>query len=113
MRAQDNRVLTGQALDEPPGFIDLLRIQSRGRLVQNENVGIVDDGLRQSNALPVALRELSDQLVSDVGNETSLHYLLSSALEFGVWNAFQPSNKQQIIYNAHFGVNRRILGKIP
>ena len=55
VRAQDDGVVPGQLLDQVPGLDDLLRIEARGRLVEDQNVGVVDDGLCQADALAVAL----------------------------------------------------------
>ena len=38
----------------------------RGGLIEDEHIGVVDDGLRQADALAVALGELADQLGADV-----------------------------------------------
>ena len=62
--AENNGVIAGQAANQLAGFVDLFGIQAGGGLVENQNIGIVDDGLGQSDALPVAFGELADQLVS-------------------------------------------------
>ena len=72
VRAENDRVVARQALDQRPGLDDLLRVQAGGGLVQNQDVGIVDDRLRQSDALPVAFGKLADQLVADIGDGASL-----------------------------------------
>jgi len=56
VRAQDNRVVASEALDQVARLVDLLGVESGGGLVQDEHVRIVKDGLRQADALPVALR---------------------------------------------------------
>ena len=43
------------SLIELPRFDDLLRVQARSRLVENQDFGIVKDRLRESDTLPVAL----------------------------------------------------------
>ena len=72
VRAQNDGVIAGQALDQVARLIDLLGIEARGRLVEDQHIGIVDDGLRQADALAVAFGELPDQLVSDVGDGAAL-----------------------------------------
>ena len=51
---QNDGVLAGETLDELPGLDDLSRVQPRGRLVQDEHFGIMNECLRQSYPLPVA-----------------------------------------------------------
>ena len=70
--AQDDGVVARQAANQLAGFIDLLGVEAGGRLVENQDVGVVDDGLRQSDALPVALGKLADQFVRDVGDGAAL-----------------------------------------
>ena len=53
-------------------FVDLLGVEAGGRLVENQHVGVVDDRLRQADALPVAFGQLADQLVPDVGDGAAL-----------------------------------------
>ena len=45
---ENNGVLARQVLDQIAGFVDLLGIQAGGRFIENQYVGIVDDGLRES-----------------------------------------------------------------
>ena len=62
-----------------PGLDDLLRVEPGGRLVEDQHVGVVDDGLRQPDALPVALRELAAVAVGHVGHPGLLHHLVDAA----------------------------------
>jgi len=54
--AQNNGVVAGEALDQVARLVDLLGIESGGRLVQNEHFGIVNDGLCQADPLAVPFR---------------------------------------------------------
>ena len=66
MGAQNDGVLAGQRLQQLADLDDLLGVEAGGRLVQNQDVGVVDDGLGQAHALPVALGELADEAVPDL-----------------------------------------------
>ena len=59
---------------------DLLRIESGGRLVEDEHLGIVQNRLREPDALPVALRELSAVAVRHVVDTRPAHRLFDAAL---------------------------------
>ena len=61
VRAEDDRVVAGQLLDELARLDDLLRVEAGGRFVEDEHVGIVDQGLGQADALPVALRSFAQR----------------------------------------------------
>ena len=47
-------MLAGQRLDETADLGDLLRVETDGRLVEDQHVRIAHDGLGQAHALPVA-----------------------------------------------------------
>ena len=40
VRAEDDRVLAAQLLDQAPGLDDLLRVEAGGRLVEDEHIGL-------------------------------------------------------------------------
>ena len=58
VRAQDDRVIAAKLLDELPGLDDMPRIEPGRRLVENQDLGIVHERLREPDPLPVALGEL-------------------------------------------------------
>ena len=66
--AEDDGVVAGERLDEVARLVDLLGIEAGGGLVEDQHVGVVDDGLGEADALAVALGELAEQLVFDVGD---------------------------------------------
>jgi len=43
--AENDGVIAGEGLDEVAGFVNLFGIEASGRLVKNQDVGIVNDGL--------------------------------------------------------------------
>ena len=49
-------------------------IEAGRRLVEDQHVGVVDERLRQADALPVALRELAAVAVGHVGDARPLHH---------------------------------------
>ena len=59
VRAEDDRVIAGELLDQLARLDDLLRVEAGGRLVEDQHVGVVDQRLRQADALLVALRQLA------------------------------------------------------
>ena len=60
-------------LDQLARLDDLLRIEAGGRLVEDQHVGVVNERLRQADALPVALRQLAAVAVRHVGDARALH----------------------------------------
>ncbi len=50
-----------QTPDQAADLDDLRGVQPDGRLVEDEQLWLVQDGLRQPDALPIALGELADR----------------------------------------------------
>ena len=57
-----------EALDQLAGLDDLLGVEAGGRLVEDQHVGVVQDGLGEADALAVALGELADELPAHVAD---------------------------------------------
>ena len=58
-------------------------IEAGGRLVEDQHVGVVDERLRQADALPVALRQLGAEAVRHVGDPRALHHRLTRCAPLG------------------------------
>ncbi len=63
VRGKNDGVAAGEALDQVAHFDDLLGIEAHGGLIENDDFGIVHQGLGQADALLVAAGEALDQLV--------------------------------------------------
>ena len=62
-------MIAGEGLEELADFDDLLGVEAGGGLIEDEDIGVVDDGLGDSDALAVAFGELADQLGADSPRE--------------------------------------------
>src|SRR5882762_1369258 len=102
--AQNDGVIAGQALDQLARFIDLLGVEAGGGLVENQHVGIVDDGLRKAYTLAIAFGELAEQLVFYVGDGAAVANVLDALGQLGFGEAFQAADKLQIFGGAHFRI---------
>ena len=69
--AQDDGVIARERFDERPRFRDLLGIEAGCGLVEDKDVGVVDDRLCESDALAVAFRQLVDELLADICDRSS------------------------------------------
>ena len=54
---------------------DLPGVEPDGRLVEDQDLGVVHDGLGQAHPLAVALGEGADEPILHVGDEAALHHL--------------------------------------
>src|SRR6266404_5801182 len=112
VRAEDDGVVAGEALDELASIVDLLGVEAGGGLVENEHVGIMDDGLREADALTIALGEFAEQLVLNIDNGAALANIIDALGEIRFGKTFQAADKLQIFGGAHFRIQRRRLRQI-
>jgi len=89
---------------------DLDRVETAGRLVENEELGLVHDRLPDANALSIAVREIRDRLVADVGQVGELDDLWDAALHFGGAHAAQATCEGQVVADQHVLIDGRVLG---
>jgi hypothetical protein len=76
VRAEDDGVIAGERLDEAASLVDLLGVEPRRRFVEDQHFGVVDERLREADALAIALRELSARAVGHVGHPRAGHDLI-------------------------------------
>jgi hypothetical protein len=79
--AENDGVIARKAFDQISSLIDLLRVQSGRGLIKNEDIRVVNNGLRQADALPVTFGEFAKQLVLYIGNGASLANVINSLLQ--------------------------------
>ena len=113
VRAQDDRVIAGEVLDQLPSFDDLLGVEAGGRLVEDQHVGVVDERLREADALrdspstasSTARFAMSAMRVRSITSSTrSRRPLDGTPLIFG--------DEIEILEDAHVGIERRRLGQV-
>jgi len=91
--AQDDGVIAGETLDEIASLVDLLGVQSGGGFIQNQHIRIVNNGLRQTNALPVSLRKFAQQLLSYVGDGAAFANVVNPPGKVGAAESFSLPTK--------------------
>src|SRR6185437_14789142 len=72
VRAQNNRMVAGQAADELPSFQYLAGIKAGSGLVKNEQARVVQDGLRDSHPLTIALGEAPNHPAANVAQSAAI-----------------------------------------
>jgi hypothetical protein len=73
--ADDHAPPLGEPADHVAHADDLLRIEARDRLIQDDQLGVVDHGLGDADALLVAVRQRSDDLVFAAFELGELHHV--------------------------------------
>ena len=98
--------------DQATNFRALIRIEPLGGLVEHEQIGAVQDRLRQADPLAVSLRELSDGPVVDVRDPGPRDGILERALALGAGEPAQVGDEIEIVGDQHVAVERVVLGEV-
>ncbi len=90
----------------------LFRIESRRGLVENEDVGIMDQGLSETDSLTVTLGKLVDELLPNVRDLTPLDDRFDAPVYSRATESFDAGHELQVIEDRHLGIKRRCFRQI-
>jgi len=113
--ARDDDVLAGArpVLDEPNGLAAHQRIHPGERLVEDQQFRIVDERLRQLDALPHALAVGADLLVRGVHQIDALNRAFRRGIRVAVVEAVEAHQRGDPLEAGHALVKRVLLGTKP
>jgi len=72
MGREENSLLLAKVLDELSDFKFLVGVETVGRFVENQNLGVVKEGLRKTSPVAVSFGECSDRLTGHAFEKASL-----------------------------------------
>src|SRR5206468_1315940 len=101
-----------EGFEQFENFDDLFRIEAAGRLVEDEDVGVMNDRMGDADALAVAFGKLADELFADVAERAALDDFIAAALDVGARDALELTDKIEILADLLFGVDGRGFGEI-
>ena len=110
-REDDRRVL-GEPLDEGADLENLDRIEAVRGLVEDEDLGLVQDRLGEPDTLTVALGELRDRPDQVLAQARGEHGLLHRGDPLFDGDAPELRHHEQILLDEHFRVERRVLRQV-
>src|SRR5260370_16605554 len=99
-------MVAGKCFDQVARLVDLLGVQPGSRLIQNEYLRIVNDGLRQADPLPVAFRQFSEQLVLHVADPPALANRIAALPKLPAGKSLHPPHARQVSRSPHFQLQR-------
>lgn len=82
----------------------MVGIESGCSLVEDEQVGLMDDGLRDTDTLSVSSRECFDRAIENFGNTALFGNGLNGIFAFFAWNLSLSCNGIQGIADEHVEV---------
>src|SRR5438552_12703872 len=93
---QDDRPLPAERLDQAPDLDDLPRVEPDRRLVEHEDGRVVDQCLREADALAEALREVAEEPVPHAPEAARLEDALEGRGNVVAAHAFQPREEAEL-----------------
>ncbi len=97
-----------QLADEVARLPDLAGVEPVGRLVEDEEFRLVDEGVGESHALAVAFREGADDLALDGGEAAGIHRLVHRGLRLAVDEPLEPGAEAEVFPDAQVGIERHV-----
>jgi len=109
---EQDRMPLGQSLDKFPDFTDLSRVETDGRLIQDQDIRLIHQGIRQSDALTVSLGEGADELIPDMSDAAEFQRILYLFRDAAGADSFQCGPIAEILVDAHLGIKGDVFREI-
>jgi len=109
---QDDRPFLANLFDEIPDLGDLVWVEAARGLVQNQDVRVVQHGLRQADALAIAFRQLADQLPGHIGQATAAADFLDAPEDAVAAHAVHVGCELEVFEDGHVLVKGCVLREI-
>ncbi len=109
---QDDGVVAPELPHEGTRLADLVRVQSGGGLVQDDDGGPGDDGIGKPHPLAIPLRQVSDPLVRDVDHARLAHGVVDVRPPPRAVYALELGPEAKVFDDAHLRVERNRLGHV-
>ncbi len=110
---EEDRPVPPELLDEVPDLAHLVGIEADGRLVEDEDLGIVGEDVGEADALAVALGEMADDAVRDVGDPHALEGPEDPPRPLPEGDLLQPRPEPEEVRDPHLLVEGDVLGEVP
>ena len=101
-------MLLPEILDQIAHLPDLVGIEAAGGLVENEQIGFVDERVREPDALPVTFRKRADDFFLNLFQPAQLLHIADAFRDPAVRNAFQRRAVIEILSDAHVVIERHV-----
>ncbi len=108
----DDRLVGGHLADELADVVLLVRIEAVGRLVHDQNLGVVQDGLGNADAALEAFRERFDALIENTAEAGLLDRGGDARAAVVACVSTNLSDEGQEARGRHVGVGRRAFGNV-
>jgi peptidoglycan/xylan/chitin deacetylase (PgdA/CDA1 family) len=107
---QQDGLVTGKAADQLSKLPDLIGVETRRGLVENEDWRIGDEGFREPYPLTVTLRELSDNSTLRVGHAGELERAVDGLVD--PFDVLEGAAVTKIFNDTHLSIERHAFGHV-
>src|SRR2546421_12706898 len=94
-------MLLAEILDQLAHLSDLVWIETDRRLVENEKLGLIQERIRESDALSITFRKRADKFSFHLGQAAKLFHVANPLGHATMRNAFECGAIIQILRDAH------------
>ena len=112
MGGNNNDFVFGQIADQPPHMVLLVGVQAVGGFIQDQHLGVVQNGLSESHAAFEALGKRVNGLFADTAQINIVDNLFYPAVLLGAAITTNLGNKRQKLHDGHIRVAGRSFGQI-
>src|SRR6185436_999556 len=102
----------GQLPYQHANLTDLVRIEADRRLIEDHDVGLMEDRLRDADSLLVAFRQRADQLAPGFGQPAAPLCLVDRALTPRAREPVQLRRQREVLVHSQLPVQRWNFGQI-
>ena len=103
-------MVPAERADEIADLDDLARVEADRGLVEDDDLGIGEDGLCDADALTVALREVLDEPVRVFAEAGFLNGPVDGVPELVAPETARLSDEREVLVRGHVRAARRLLG---
>ena len=108
----EDGVVLAEALDEATDGANLIWVESVGGLVEDEELGVVNEGIGDSDALAKAFREGVDHLAADLLEAAFVEDIFQPPAQVVAVETFEFSTEGEVFLHPHVGVERDGFGEV-
>src|SRR5207302_1297723 len=101
VRREENGPIAPQLADQRQRLILLLGVQTGGRLVEDQDGGVVDQGISQAHALAIALGQRAAQPAAHLADTAAVQALLQSGVPLLAIDTLELGAIVEVFLDAH------------
>ena len=112
VRGKDDRLILTHALNESAHFMLLIRIKTVGRLIENQNIWVMNNALSQASAVTVTLGKGVHTLVTHAIEEADIQSGIDGLVPSRTMQSTQLCAEAKESSHTHIRIERSVFGQV-